>query len=723
MHTRQRFNLHRGLGLALWFGSGATLAAAGDDGSAALFWLAGLPGWVLPAVLALVFMGLSWAGLMLLRRRRPAPAHAVNRAAPWLASGGGALLGVALALAAAGPWQDWLLGRIAALPPTGAVPQAAGPRDLLDLPDADGKRGLEERKSERARGDRTRRMKVNLDVLDSPTLNLNLFDDTTLVAVRDRVVQDMKDNQERRKQAKGGMVWVGHIQGYEDNSQVILAVKGQALMGTVELDGHTYEIVYKDGDTHTVRELDLGRLPPKYEPEEHLDIPLETDAPAAPKALDATGGDTAGAGGDTSTTTTTGGTAGNVIDLMVLYTPAALANAGSVDAMAAKILNAVTRTNQAYLNSAVDMQLNVVYMGQLNYTETGDTVTTLSRLAGKTDGFMDEVHALRNQYSADQVALISTDANYCGYAGIMTVDSTAAASSAFAVVHDDSVYNCLGNDTLAHELGHNQGNVHNPEDTGVGGAYPYAYGYRLCGSFRDIMSYPCQNEPRIPYFSNPNVAYDGMATGVTNVADTALSMNTTAATVAAFRVPPTAPPTAPANLAGVVTGATAVTLTWTDNAAGEIGYKVQGSLDGTNWAEIASLAENATTYVDSGLTPGATYSYRVNAYNSLGSSAYSNTATVQVKAGDTTAPVVKISNPLPGTKVGTTVSIKVTASDNVKLSSIKLYIDGTLKAATSATSIAYTWSTSSAKVGAHTIRADALDSSNNLGTASVSVTK
>ncbi len=701
MHTTRPLSLSIGLGLSLLVGSvGAT---AGTDAQAAtLFWLAGLPTWVLPAVLAVVFSGLSWIGLAILRRARPATAG--GRRARWVAAAGGALLGVVVALLGAGPWQNWLLGEIDALPPTAAVPPSHRVADLLDLPDP-GDAASGPSKPKKLKGDRARHAKVNFDALQATSINLNLFGDTVLTAVRDRIVEGMK----------GGLVWVGHIDGYED-SAVTLAAKGKALMGTVAVDGRYFEIVYVRGSTHAVRELDPNKIPAEFEPQEE---------PTPPPDLADAQGDVAGATAPAATEAGGTGT-GTVIDLMVLYTPAARNNAGGVAGIEAKILNAVTRANQAYLNSQIAMQLNLVYVGEVAYTETGNMITALSRLMGTTDGYMDQVHALRNQYGADQVALVEADSNYCGYSSIMSTVSTDFANRAFAVVHDDSVYDCIGsNDTLAHELGHGQGNVHNIENAPTQGAYPDSYGYRVCGTFRDIMGYPCDYEPRIPYFSNPNITYQGLPTGIPGASDTARSMNANAATVAAFRATVVLPPAAPTNLTAAATTTDSVTLAWADNGASESGYKVQGSVDGTTWAEIAALDQNAVGFVDAGLSPG-TYYYRVYAYNGSGTSGYSNTATATLSAPrvmDTTPPVVKITNPLPGTKVTGTVSIKVTATDDVALSGLKLYIDNKLVSATNTGAITYAWDTKKATAGAHSIRADAIDTSGNTGTLSVAVKK
>ena len=70
-----------------------------------------------------------------------------------------------------------------------------------------------------------------------------------------------------------------------------------------------------------------------------------------------------------------------------------------------------------------------------------------------------------------------------------------------------------------------------------------------------------------------------------------------------------------------------LTLTWTDNSSNEAGFKVERKTgSGGVYAQVASLDAGATGYVDQAVTTGATYCYRVRAYNSAGNSAYSNEA-------------------------------------------------------------------------------------------------
>src|SRR5262249_19844534 len=67
-------------------------------------------------------------------------------------------------------------------------------------------------------------------------------------------------------------------------------------------------------------------------------------------------------------------------------------------------------------------------------------------------------------------------------------------------------------------------------------------------------------------------------------------------------------------------------LTWIDNSPNETGFALErrGSMD--PFAQIAVVGPNVTSFADSGLTPGATYCYRVRAFNSAGWSPYTNEA-------------------------------------------------------------------------------------------------
>jgi hypothetical protein len=75
-----------------------------------------------------------------------------------------------------------------------------------------------------------------------------------------------------------------------------------------------------------------------------------------------------------------------------------------------------------------------------------------------------------------------------------------------------------------------------------------------------------------------------------------------------------------------------VNLSWMDNAATETAWVVERSSDGgTTWSVlVATLPANTQSYSDSNVTAGGTYSYRVKATNSSGSSQYSNVSSATV---------------------------------------------------------------------------------------------
>ncbi len=462
---------------------------------------------------------------------------------------------------------------------------------------------------------RNRSVKVHADLLWSDALTLNLFDDLVITAVRDRLVDKVK----------GRSTWIGHVEG-EPDSEVFLTVIGNVLSGTVRIGENLYEVNVGANGLHEITQVDPSKNPKHSESKTIEDFVAEggqIDPTVSPDSV------------STSAATTGSGT---VIDLLVAYTPKALTNASGQAGIESKIVNAVAKANQAYINSNIDMQLNLVHMVQTNYTESGDMGVTLNDITGANDGKMDEIHALRTQYGADQVALVSADANFCGIAYVMSNAGSSFAPYAFSVIHDDSRSACLSNNTLAHELGHNQGDAHNRENAGVAGSFDYSYAYRLCqsGGFRTVMAYSCSGGTQISYFSNPNVIYNGEFTG-TATEDNARSMTNTKSIVAAFRASvDTTLPNAPGNASALALSDSEIGLSWSDNAGNETGFRLERSADGVNWSEIAVVSSNVTGFTDNGLAASTTYQYRVRAYNSIGNSSYSNSA-----SATTSAPIVE----------------------------------------------------------------------------------
>src|SRR5712672_2160593 len=82
---------------------------------------------------------------------------------------------------------------------------------------------------------------------------------------------------------------------------------------------------------------------------------------------------------------------------------------------------------------------------------------------------------------------------------------------------------------------------------------------------------------------------------------------------------------APTGLSATAVSSSQINLTWTDNSLSESGYRIeQSAVDDLHFVEIYVTAANATSYSATGLSEGTKYYYRVRAYNSIATSAYSS---------------------------------------------------------------------------------------------------
>lgn len=350
---------------------------------------------------------------------------------------------------------------------------------------------------------RSRHVRAATDAIaQSDVLVLNLFDDLEVSARRTRMDRPRGNS----------FVWQGRVEGgYEGTAT--FAVTDGVVAGTVFLPTRTIEIHYGGNGVHEIREID-----PHAYPTEDPGFELVPDLAAT------------GQGGQTITSAD----GGTQIDVMVVWTPGARNAAGGVSAIQSLVDLAVANANATYANSLVGAQLRLVYSGEVVFTETPSNIMgDLSALTSTNDGKLDGVHTLRNQYGADIVTLLGagyTSGGYCGIGYLMGSPSTSFASYAFNVVDRSCA---AGNLSYAHEVGHNQGLHHDPANASGSPAYSYAYGYQdPGGAFRTVMSYG--GAPRVTQLSNPSVLFSGRPTG-TSTQNNASALNSTKATVAAFR--------------------------------------------------------------------------------------------------------------------------------------------------------------------------------------------
>jgi hypothetical protein len=107
-------------------------------------------------------------------------------------------------------------------------------------------------------------------------------------------------------------------------------------------------------------------------------------------------------------------------------------------------------------------------------------------------------------------------------------------------------------------------------------------------------------------------------------------------------------PVAPSGLTATISGATTVTLAWTDNSINELDFHIEKSTTTpgvSGFAEIATVAANVVTYGATGLTEGASVWFRVRAHNATGYSDYTSIVLAVVPSAVSTAkPTRRLAN-------------------------------------------------------------------------------
>jgi hypothetical protein len=329
----------------------------------------------------------------------------------------------------------------------------------------------------------------------------------------------------------GGLVWRGKIYGPGAwSGDVTLSVKGRALSGLIYSPEAVYEIIPQKESGHLLVQLDQSLFPP-------CGGALPTGAAPETAANDAAATSSASFASPGAAVAAAAADDGSRIDVLVVYTAATRAALGGTTQAEAFAQAATETTNTAYINSDIHTRLRLAGTLEVNYAETNDLPAALGWAISNAT-----INAARNTARADLVAFIVETAN--GDCGVAKLMSRSGLGPGFSVSsYSVTSRRCaVGNLTFAHELGHNQGCQHNPENGGPPehSSYPYAYGHYVDHTFRTVMSYsdPCTPPnfcPRVAHFSNPSVNFNGVPTGVADERDNSRVINNTAAIVAQFR--------------------------------------------------------------------------------------------------------------------------------------------------------------------------------------------
>jgi len=357
-------------------------------------------------------------------------------------------------------------------------------------------------------------------------------------------------------------IWRGAVEG-TDAPATIMWWPGGKMAGTLQHQGKIYSIRHMGGEMHAVVEMGEDRMPQEHAPmPERMrandpslrDDPLRNEGDGSimrPKRQQK-GGELKGrkqaklqqtkatadqkvaavGAADPSAKKAAAkaipGPKDIVIDVIVAYTKKAAGN--YMDVKRELVDLAIAEGNESFRQSGIGhIKLRLVHAYQTDYVEEGAHFDHVWRFADKGDGYMEEIHPLREKFKADVGILIVDDPKGCGLATRVYADP----DEAFAVVHHECA---AASYTLAHEIGHLIGARHDLNLDKNLNPFPYGHGYVNGTKWRDIMSYKesCGGCPRIPVWSNPTTKVKGEPAGTPDL-DNARVISEQAARVAAFR--------------------------------------------------------------------------------------------------------------------------------------------------------------------------------------------
>jgi peptidyl-Asp metalloendopeptidase len=393
--------------------------------------------------------------------------------------------------------------------------------------------------------------------------------------------------------AAGFRSWVGAIEGIAD-SHVVFTERHGIVSGLINAVGTTYQVRTETPGAYLLELVDVTRLGAEHDP-----IAVANPAPAG--LASAVAYDDAG-----------------TIDVLMLYTPRARNASGGTAQIQSLVSQIISDTNTAFARSGVSPRVRLIAAVEFSQDEAWSMSSDLYTLSSSQ-----EAQLLREAARADLVQLLvsSPDMSTCGIGYLLTQNS--ADFAAYSVAD----FTCAAQYTPTHEMGHNMGSHHAPEDGAAGALFPYSYGFKdPVRAFRTVMAYACAGVTcdRIPNFSNPAVIYRDGPTG-TSVQDNARSIEAAAFTVANFKqsaasTPRDLPPP-PAGLYSSVNG-NLVTVWWDDVPSEDTAFVLQvGTASGT--ADILSKSVHRTRSASGTLSAG-TYYWRVFSLNDAGPGASSS---------------------------------------------------------------------------------------------------
>lgn len=327
-------------------------------------------------------------------------------------------------------------------------------------------------------------------------------------------------------------LWYGEIEPYgelecECNEGSLMLIKRQdELFGTIRLEGKVYEIEPLSGNKSAIGEV----------PENMLNNAV---------CGVGSGNQNLTGGGDNEPVTSRENC--NVVRVLFLHTPNAYGTIGNPNTAAESVIAA---TNIALNKSDVSWGNLFFILAGVEEVNIDETMMKPNQVLSAIT-FNQDAQDLRNQYGADIVVLFANRsiADFGTTAGIAWVGPSN--SFAYGVVQSIGANSSF---VASHEIGHIFGALHEPCDAieagdncDDGGTFEHAHSFQFtkkkgvwpfCNTIihtRKTIMFSEGSDEAIQHYSNPDVDFENVPTGITNARDNARLLKESACTVSGFR--------------------------------------------------------------------------------------------------------------------------------------------------------------------------------------------
>ncbi|MEZ5395945.1 MAG: Ig-like domain-containing protein [Bryobacterales bacterium] len=561
---------------------------------------------------------------------------------------------------------------------------------------------------------RSRLVRLNLDAIDPDSAGA-----AAIHSVRINLFPGIDPQAQRTRSANHGRpgryFWFGQPQG-EPESDVVLSVSDGRVNGSIALREGFFRIRHIEGDLHEIAEVAYDR---PQSIEDAVPLP-QTAALAAPKqSKELVGPNAIAAEGDAQ------------VDILVVYTSAARRAAGGSQTIQDHIQLAIDEANASFVSSNTQMQYRLVGMAEMNFS--GSPAPNGSFLDQVTSNEPD-LQALRSYYGADMVS-VWVENTAGGTVGIAWLNPGAPfdfTDYGYGIVTQS--YSNGPFYTFAHEGGHNLGGAHDRDHASTQGAFSYSYGYQYKPStgigFYTIMSYSggCSSCSSINRWSNPDLLYNGVPTGVPQLdplaADNAATLRQIAPSVAGLIAPQSPPPNhAPTandqTLSAFSSIDKVITLTGSDADNDALEFEI---LTQPSHGSLTGSGATWTYRGDVGYSGPDQFTFEVrDPYGGFDSGTISLNVTVPAS----TPPSVSLAAPTGGPfNSPATINLTATATDSDgSVLDVRFYANGALIGSATSSTSSFTFAWANVTEGSYSVTAVARDNTGNTATSNaVSVT-